>query len=182
VSAELEALRAECERARADADLLAARLSVARSEVTRLREALARARAESQAASDARRLPVLARDHQRWSSEAAEALRPRSVAVAVAVAVAVGPAPLPPSLEDLAAVERHTAMLRGLTRTPLVEGKPFYTLFDQERFQALQARLREAALIADRLINNVERSRTQKELMWHLMVARRTDELNRKRR
>lgn len=175
-SAELDALRAERDRARADADLLAARLSVARGEVTRLRETLERAREQVRSAEAARQLPVLVRDLLRWAAEAAEELRPR------VVAVPIGPPPLPPSLDDLAAIERHTELLRALLHTPVVTGKPFFTLFDADRFQALQAKLRESALLADRLINNVERSKSQKELMWHLMVAQRTDELNRKRR
>lgn len=175
-TAELEALRAERDQARAEADVLAARLSVARGEVDRLREALERARDQAQAAEAARRLPVLVRDLQRWVAEALESVRP------TVVAVPVGPPPLPPSLDDLAAVERHAELLRALLHTPLVAGKPFHSLFDSDRFQALQARLRESSLLADRLINNVERSKNQKEMMWHLMVAQRTDELQRKRR
>ena len=33
-----------------------------------------------------------------------------------------------------------------------------------------------------RLISQIERSRNNKDFLWHVMIAQRTDELNRKRR
>ena len=35
---------------------------------------------------------------------------------------------------------------------------------------------------AERLLSQVERSRNNKDLLWHLMVARRNEEVNKKRR
>ena len=99
-----------------------------------------------------------------------------------AVAVPVGPPPLPPSLDDIDAIDRLIETVRRLIQTPVVIGKPFHVLFDDQRFQTLQAKLREAGMLADRLISQVERSKTNKELLWHLMVARKNDEMQRKRR
>lgn len=171
---EIETLRGERDRARDEADAMARRLVALRELVGSLGDELARAREAARAAGAERRLPVLAKDLERW--RAAAAFRPR------VVAVPVGPPPLPPSLDEIALVDQYIEALKGLLKTPLVNGKPFHVLFDAGRFQALQAKFREAALLADRLVSNVERSRTQKELLWHLMVAQRTDELNRKKR
>jgi hypothetical protein len=122
------------------------------------------------------RLPVLCRDLARWSDPL---LQGRPIQV---VAVAVGPPLAPPSLDDLAAVETYAGTLRRLLHTPTVDGKPFHAAFDESRFQLIQAKLREAQLLAERLLSQVERSKNNKDLLWHLMVAKRTDELNRKRR
>ena len=125
------------------------------------------------------RLPVLCRDLERWSISIRMETR---AAVHVAVAVPVGPPPLPPSLDDLSTVDDLIAVLRALLATPSQRDQSFHTLFDAERFLALKAKLREAALLSDRLTTQVERSRTQKDLLWHLMLARRSDEVHRKRR
>jgi hypothetical protein len=54
-------------------------------------------------------------------------------------------------------------------------------LFDFERFRALQSKLKEAALLAERLTNQFERSKDQKDLLWHLMLAQRCRDLRRHR-
>jgi hypothetical protein len=163
LSAERDQLRGELAQSRAEKLDLTRRIAALEAEV-----------AERLTASARVRLPVLCRDLKRWSTPA-----PTPV---VAVAVAVGPPPLPPSLDDLASLDQQISTLKRLLRTPAVAGKPFHTQFDIQRFQLLQAKLKEAGLLAERLISQVERSRNQKEMLWHLMVAQRTDELNRKRR
>ncbi|MFO0911140.1 MAG: hypothetical protein U0794_22840 [Isosphaeraceae bacterium] len=142
------------------------------AEVVRLQFALAAARAPKPPV----KLPVLCRDLARWSVPTAPA------PAAVAVVTPVGPPPLPPSIDDLLVVDDQIAMLRRLLRLMPENGKPYHTLFDLQRFQVIQAKLKEANLLADRLVAQVERSRTQKDLMWHLMVAQRNDEMNRRRR
>jgi hypothetical protein len=111
-----------------------------------------------------------------WSEAEPTPMRP------AAVAVPVGPPPLPPSLEDLEAVERYVETVRRLVQTPHRDGKPFHTLFDDQRIQVVNTKLREANLLAERLIRELERSRDNKELLWHLMVARKNEEIHRKRR
>lgn len=160
---ESEALRAALDRADAESQALAREVASLRAELDRRH-------------ADAVRLPVLASDLARWSN-----LESRKVVVA-AVAVPVGPPPLPPSLDDIDAIDRLIETVRRLIQTPVVIGKPFHVLFDDQRFQTLQAKLREAGMLADRLISQVERSKTNKELLWHLMVARKNDEMQRKRR
>ena len=103
-------------------------------------------------------------------------------AATVVAAVPVGPPPLPPSLDDLESVDRLLTTLRKLLKVAAPPGKPYHTLFDLARYLEIQAKLREANLLAERLISQVERSRNQKDLLWHLMVAQRNDEINRKRR
>jgi hypothetical protein len=182
---EAEALAASAGEARRDRDAL-------RAEADRLRSALAEARSASRAQAQARARaratadpppglrfppPVLCRDLARWSAWAAAGAGPRPV-----VARPVGPPLPPPTLDDIETADRQVEMLRSLLRTPAGQGKPFHSLFDLPRFQALQAKLREAALLAERLVNQVERSRNQKDLLWHLMVAQRNDEIQRNKR
>jgi hypothetical protein len=149
-----------------------------RREVERLREALATALQIPPRPTY--RAPILCRDLERWSVSVQS--NGATAPTTVVAAVPVGPPPLPPSLDDLETVEQHVAMLRTLLKISAPAGKPYHTLFDQPRFQAIQAKLREANLLAERLVNQVERSRNQKDLLWHLMVAQRNDEINRKRR
>jgi chromosome segregation ATPase len=167
-------------------DALAAQLEALRAEVDRLRDALAdaiqRPSAQPPTAAD---LPVLSRDLARWSAwEPQPQPRPADAPPepTAVVAVPVGPPALPPTLDDLTAVEGHVDLLRRLLHTPVEPGKPFHAVFDTPRFQAVRAKLREASLLAERLVSQVERSRTQKDLLWHLMVAQRTDEIHRHRR
>ena len=171
---EIETLRADRDRVQAESDALAREVASLRAELDRR---------QAQAIRPPDRLPILSKDFARWSSEpTARQVVTATVAVAVAVAVAVGPDPLPPTLDDLDAVDRLIESVRRLGQTPVVVGKPFHALFDDKRFQALQTKLREASLLADRLISQVERSKTNKELLWHLMVARKNDELQRNKR
>ena len=116
-------------------------------------------------------LPILARDLARWSSP------PLTTPVASAVLPQA-----PPTAADVAVADRQVEMLRKLIRTPTTPGRPLHTHFDETRYVALQSRLRESALLADRLFNQVERSRSSKDLLWHLMVAQRTEEINRNKR
>lgn len=167
-------LRAQRDRALAEVDAMAGQLATLRAELNRLTAAAATKPPD--------RLPVLARDLARWSTPEPAPQAPQPAVVAVTVAVAVGPPPLPPSLDDLEAVDHHIATIRRLIQTPAVAGQPFHTLFDDPRYQALHAKLREAGLLAERFLSQVERSRANKELLWHLMVARKNDEIHRKRR
>lgn len=169
---EIETLRADRDRVQAESDALAREVASLRAELDRR---------QAQAIRPPDRLPILSKDFARWSSEPT-ARQVVTATVAVAVAVAVGPDPLPPTLDDLDAVDRLIESVRRLGQTPVVVGKPFHALFDDKRFQALQTKLREASLLADRLISQVERSKTNKELLWHLMVARKNDELQRNKR
>lgn len=171
--AEVVALRAERDRARADADALVLQVASLRAQIDRRPSA-----ADPPPPRPPDRLPILARDLDRWSGPPPEPDPP----VAVVVAVPVGPPPLPPTLDDLDTADRYIAALRRLVQTPIPQGKAFHTLFDDPRYQALSAKLREAGQLAERLIGQVERSRTNKELLWHLMVARKSDEIQRKRR
>jgi hypothetical protein len=189
---EREALRAELGRERAgrEAERLAHSAAVAslrdeaearctglEREVSALRTQLERlARSSPSPEAGPAALPILCHDLARWSrSTPAEP-------VAVAVAVPVGPPPQPPSLDDLGAAAALARSLQGLLRTPVAVGTPFHSLFDPTRLHALEAELREVVLLADRLLKQVDRSRTNKELLWHLMVARRNDEVRRQRR
>ena len=159
----------------AERDRLRVELADARSKQASLLQRVVALQAEldqRQAAPRPVQLPVLCRDLKRWSTPPAAAV----------VVVPVGPPPLPPALDDLTAIDHEIAVLRRLVHTPMVPGKPFHTQFDLPRFQLLHAKLKEAGLLAERLISQVERSKNQKEMLWHLMVAQRTDELSRKRR
>lgn len=171
IRAQILDLRAQRDRALAEVDAMAGQLAALRAELNRLTNAASR---------PPDRLPVLVRDLARWSAPEPPPRAPRPAAVAVAVAV--GPPPLPPSLDDLEAVDRHIATIRRLIQTPAATGQPFHALFDDPRYQALHAKLREAGLLAERFLSQVERSRANKELLWHLMVARKNDEIHRKRR
>ena len=115
-------------------------------------------------------LPILSRDLARWSTP--EPLGP----------VEESASQTPPLAEDLATAERQVEMLRKLIRLPAPPGRPLHTLFDDARYVTLQSRLREASLLAERLFSKVERSRSSKDLLWHLMVAQRTEEINRNKR
>jgi hypothetical protein len=175
----LASVNAELAKSHSARSALIDRNAALAHEVAALRAELDR---RAVAAADGRMnlLPVLLRDLKRWSLPAPELST--ASAQPAAVMVATGPLPLPPSFGDLTAVEQYVEMIRGLLRTPLAAGKPYHTHFDQARLEVLQSKLCEAQLLADRLLSRVERSRNTKDLMWHLMVAQRTDELNRKRR
>lgn len=124
-------------------------------------------------------LPVLASDLARWSvpTPLREAQNAASITVVQATVVLE-----PPSPDDLATVDRQIAMLHALIQTPTVDGRPLHAHFDEARFQILQAKLREASILADRLLSQVKRSKSSKDMLWHLMVAHRTDELRRDKR
>jgi hypothetical protein len=158
----IASLRLECDRLRAELARAEERIDVLQAEA-----------AHRPAPKGFGRLPVLCRDLARWSMPKA--------AVAAA-AVPIGPPPLPPTANDLEAVNQYVEALRRLLRTPVLLGKPYHAGFDAARFQVLQAKLREAAVLAEKLLGQVERSRSQKDLQWHLMVARRNDEVNRGKR
>ena len=115
-------------------------------------------------------LPILSRDLARWSTP--EPLEPVEEAAPQA----------PPLAEDLSTAERQVEMLRRLIRLQAPPGRPLHALFDEARYVTLQSRLREASLLAERLFSQVERSRSSKDLLWHLMVAKRTEEINRNKR
>jgi hypothetical protein len=125
-------------------------------------------------------LPVLARDLARWSAP----IPPRRENAEAASTPVARTTPVmdPPSSDDLATVDRQIAMLHSLIQTPTIDGRPLHAHFDEARFQILQAKLREAAILADRLVAQVKRSRSTKDMLWHLMVAHRTDELRRDKR
>jgi hypothetical protein len=176
---EIEALKGDHDRTR---DALTIRLDAARAEIGALRAEhervlaeLDRCKADRTAGTAARplpaALPVLCSDLARWSIPSGR--RP--------VAVPVGPPPLPPSIDDLATADAQVAMLRRLLRHTPAPGQGYHTLFDLERFRAIRSKLQEAALLADRLIKLFERSKGQKDLLWHLMLAQRSEELHRRR-
>jgi hypothetical protein len=158
----IASLRLECDTLRAEL-----------AQAERRTEALQAEAARRASAKSFVRLPVLCRDLARWSIPKAGV---------AAVAVPIGPPPLPPTANDLEAINQYVEALRRLLRTPVLLGKPYHAGFDAARFQVLQAKLREAAILAEKLLGQVERSRSQKDLQWHLMVARRNDEVNRGRR
>ncbi len=183
---ETEALRAERDELSHTRDVLqlalddaeaAARLS-ATAHAERLAEeeakvAVLNQRIESLRGAESSRknlLPILSRDLARWSTP--PPLPPEEEVIPQT----------PPSADDLAAAERQVEMLRKLIRIPAVPGRPLHTLFDEARYVTLQSRLREASLLAERLFSQVERSRSSKDLLWHLMVAQRTEEINRNKR
>ena len=124
-------------------------------------------------------LPVLASDLARWSTPTPRREAQRGDGIPVVQAT---PVLEPPSADDLATVDRQIAMLHALIQTPTVDGRPLHAHFHEARFQALQAKLREAAVLADRLLAQVKRSKSSKDMLWHLMVAHRTDELRRDKR
>jgi hypothetical protein len=136
------------------------------AEIDQLRAALASRNGRST------QLPVLVSDLARWSA-------PMAPRAPVARAT---PFMEPPTADDLATVDRYLAMLNALIQTPTVDGRPLHTHFDTARFQSLQTKLREAAIVADRLLAQVNRSKSTKDMLWHLMVAHRTDELRRDKR
>jgi hypothetical protein len=140
-----------------------------RAELAQAREQIAALQASLDARSRPVQLPVLCRDLARWSSP------PK-------VAPTAGRPPLPPTLDDLESLNLLIGILRRLLRTPIPAGEPYHVAFDRDRYQTLQAKHREASLLAEKLFGQVERSRIQKELSWHLMMARRIDEVNRRRR
>lgn len=142
------------------------------AEIDRLRAALHAATAETEAPASrpTAKLPVLCRDLERWST------------TLVVIDARPSNPTLPPSLDDLATAERQVLMLRRLLRIVPGPGKGYHSLFDPRRFQLIQSRLKEAGLLADRFLSQVERSKNQKDLLWHLMVAQRSAEVNRRRR
>ena len=146
----------------------AERLEVEHAKIEDLNRRLEAFKAEVSRRTD--RLPILARDLARWSSPTP--LPPVATTLPQA----------PPTVGDLAAAEQNVEMLRNLIRTPATPGRPLHMLFDESRLLALQSRLRESALLAERLFNQLERSRSSKDLLWHLMVAQRTEEMNRTKR
>ncbi len=182
----VETLRLECEElsrtneilklalddaeaaAREAAPAFAERLAGEHAKVDDLNRRLEAFQAEASRRTD--RLPILARDLAKWSSPTplppVATILPQS----------------PPTAEDLSAADQQVEMLRKLIRTLTTPDRPLHTLFDESRLLALQSRLRESALLAERLFNQIERSRSSKDLLWHLMVAQRTEELNRTKR
>jgi hypothetical protein len=169
----LQLARDEADALRVERDLSLERAARMGRELDALHAALDR-----RAAAPSKNLPVLASDFARWSTPWPSV----AVAIAVAVAVPIGPPAAPPALDDLDAVDFLIVTLRRLLHTPVVVGKPFHSLFDDPRLQALQAKLREAHMLIERFNSQVERSRASKEMLWHLMVARKTDEIQRKRK
>ena len=181
-------LVAEHDRGRAKAEALASRVQQDLAE-SRAREVGLLARVERmECEAEARpaktqMFPILCSDLRRWS-------RPLSVAepqvraepIRVSVRAVDGGAPaLPPSLGDIAAVESLTDAIRSMLSIP-VNGQPYHTRFDDARFKLIQTRLRELTQMAERLISHVDRSRTNRDMGWHLMVAKRSDEIQRQRR
>ena len=151
----------------------AERLAEEQTKVAELNVRLETVQAEAlrlQKAARSDQLPILSQDLARWSTP------PPATSDASTVPQA------PPTADDLAVADRQVEMLRMLIRRPTTPGRPLHTHFDETRYAALQSRLRESALLADRLFNQVERSRSSKDLLWHLMVAQRTEELNRNKR
>lgn len=127
--------------------------------------------------------PILCSDLQRWSRPlgvAGPQARAEPTRVSVRAVPAGAPA-LPPSLGDIAAVESLLEAIRSMLSIP-VNGQPYHTLFDDARFKRIQVRLRELTQTAERLISHVDRSRTNRDMGWHLMVAKRSDEIQRQRR
>jgi hypothetical protein len=124
-------------------------------------------------------VPILVRDLARWSAPTPRHEAPSEAGTAV---VRATPVMDPPSADDLATVDGQIAMLHALIQTPAVDGRPLHAQFDEARFQILQAKLREASILADRLLAQVNRSKSSKDMLWHLMVAHRTDELRRDKR
>ena len=165
LAAEIATLKRDPDR---DHDALTTRLDAALAEIDHLRAALT---AVTSARLFRASLPVLCSDLARWSIPSG----PRPVAAPV------GPPPPVPSLDDLTIAETQVAMLRRLLRSTPAPGQEYHTLFDFERFRALQSKLKEAALLAERFTNQFERSKDQKDLLWHLMLAQRCRDLRRHR-
>jgi hypothetical protein len=140
-----------------------------RAELAQARERIATLEASLDARSRPVQLPVLCRDLARWSSP------PK-------LAPPAGRPPLPPTLDDIEGLDLLISILRRLLRTPIPAGEPYHVAFDGDRYQTLQAKHRAASLLAEKLFGQVDRSRIQKDLSWHLMLARRLDEVNRRRR
>lgn len=161
-------LRSQRDRALADAAALARRVADLEAEL---------ARREAESLHPPARLPVLARDVARWMA-GVESEGPAPTPV---TAVPVGPPPLPPTIDDLDTVDRYFDLVHGFAQLQPPQGKPLHTLFDERRFQVFQARLREAGQLAERLLSQYERSRTNKEFLWHLMVAKKSDEVRKKK-
>ncbi|MFO0950071.1 MAG: hypothetical protein U0835_02755 [Isosphaeraceae bacterium] len=116
------------------------------------------------------RPPVRFADLERWS--AVPSPPPAAAAVVVVQAVPRPAAASAPSLEDLEAVRGAADVAGGGCCAWPAQGVPSARKFDLARFQTLQAKLREATLLGERLVSQFDRSRNQKDLLWHLMVAR----------
>jgi hypothetical protein len=129
------------------------------------------------------RLPILARDLVRWVDPGLSRL---SAAIAMHDAVIVAPiedaVTLGPSPADVALVDRIIGSIKRLNGLPDVDGRPFHTRVDEQRLEAFQSRLREMVMLAERLTARVRRSRDNKSLLWHLMLAQRSEDVRRKPR
>jgi hypothetical protein len=172
-------LTRDCDAARADRDGLAER----HERLTRRVAELERRLASRGASAD--KLPVLGRDLARWSDPALARLSGSGRRVTAPVSLvavltddgAPGPAP-----DDVTLAERLVTALKRLNSLPDVRGRPFHTEVDEPRLEALIARLREASALAERVTARVKRSRDNKSLIWHMMLAQRTADVRKKRR